>query len=660
MKGKLAKPLCTSLTAMLLLSMFMVFPASSTPNPYISVVNPGPASWPDKWTAGVALTGSPVARGAGTENFTFYTNETVVDETFFMNITVTDVDLLDLWQVRVVYDPTLLDFVESRLPPDHVFAECGATIVSPPPTEGPNYVQLGATFTPYGWTFNGSGTLCQLRFQIIGSTPDPTTTPFNCGLTLDTAMTYLYHQDIPEEIPATEEDGFYEFIWAAPVTVPCFQVHPPTAPVYRCPDNETIFSVDIKVRKVAEGWNIIGFQFALMYNSSLLEFLGWDPDFADDMANNATWLDGFCEGNETTLYVKEHDFHDVDPYLPTCYSKIASCAMIIPDPDLGYIGTFPNTVDKVTLVSFQFKAIAQGIFPEVLSCWLNITQDVDPTRPDYDPLSPIVILDKWQGEVDYQFPPVNAKYEMEPKILGRSIDVFVGSECTPYPYPYGGQGINATADMFYPQKKVCMWAEVLYNLWPEQNKVVTFEVRWPDDTVLTVLTAVTNETGIAFASFRIPWPEAEPFLCDTFIIVASVDIACEVVKDWLWFHFDYLVRWVTVTTDKVEYAHCETVYIHVEWMSKAMQEYPAVITVVIHDELQVPVGMGDILYTSVRDAVWCEYNYYYADFTIHIHKHAHAGTATIYVNALNCLPWDCGFAWVPQYAPAPTIAILAA
>lgn len=676
MKGKLKKSLQWSLFALIVSSLFMVFPLVYAPPvaaDLLAVRNPGPDGYPAKWTAG--------APGAcvGTKWFNFTTDTTEPGDKFIANISVYNYNSLYTWQVKLTWNPLYLKLVGwPWRPPDNVFAAYEpVTAPDPDVHQSAGYVIWGASLSgTQNVSDTGWGVLFQAQFE-VKTIPDMVQGTFSCDIGFgeghptytNTFLTVLVPP--PTKGTHTEEPGKYNIKWAPPTTVPCFQVHVRgpgaiTPQYYRASDVGETFCVDIMVDKVAAGWNIIGFSAALMYNSSVLDFLGWCDDFATDMAANTTWLDNFCEGNETTLYVEQHDFHGVDPYLPSpSYNKIVFLAMIIPGVE-GYHGTFPATGvgEKQTLVSFKFNATTQGIFPEVLSSWLNITQDEDSGRADYNPLSPMQIVNKFNTEVAHQYPPTNAYYEITAKVLGRSIDVWVGAECSPYPSPFGGQGINETADMFEPQKKVCMWAEVLYNLWPVQSKVVTFEVRTPTGETLVVLTAMTNESGIAFASFRIPWScnmsENEEWLCGVFTVVASVDIACTVVKDWLWFHYDWRIRWKweETWTDKGSYKHCETIHIHVEWKSKSQQVRPVCITCVLKDELQVPHGF-DIWCTTVSGAEWCTYKQYYADFYIHVDKNVFAGTATIIINGLDCLPWDCGWAVVPQFEPALTVTILA-
>jgi hypothetical protein len=251
-------------------------------------------------------------------------------------------------------------------------------------------------------------------------------------------------------------------------------------------------------------------------------------------------------------------------------------------------------------------------------------------------------------------PPIDAQVKIVGYVTGRMIDVYVGGEPgIPYPAPYGGQGINKTADMFWPQKMIYIWAVVTYNMWPEQNKVVTFEIEDPEWHIVTVLTGVTDENGVASASFRIPWPEHEKYLGGMYTIIASVDIACQKVGDWLWFKFDYLTRWVKVTTDKAQYNHCEWINITVTFKSYAMQDHWVLMAIDLKDELQYAVGFS-MGWIKVGGAVWCSYKEYSFTFSFHIYKHVHAGIATIHVNSLSTLPSLCGYAWCPEYVDPAT------
>ena len=225
---------------------------------------------------------------------------------------------------------------------------------------------------------------------------------------------------------------------------------------------------------------------------------------------------------------------------------------------------------------------------------------------------------------------------------GRKIDVYAGMYEVPYPTPYGGQGLMQDSDMFWPQKQVWLWANVTYNWWPEQNKIVTFEIYSPLG-YFTTLTAVTDENGVAVVSFRIPWPCDEPdSLFGVWTVYASVDIASQVVTDRLRFHYDWLVNIWDVTPDRPPgpcsyYKHCDWIEITVNYGSYAMQTYDVKIVVVVTDEVNVPIGTIT-LETTVGGAEWCSYNNATDIVEIHVVKWAHAGYATIHANV---------FAWNP-------------
>jgi hypothetical protein len=184
--------------------------------------------------------------------------------------------------------------------------------------------------------------------------------------------------------------------------------------------------------------------------------------------------------------------------------------------------------------------------------------------------------------------------------------------------------------MFWPQKEVILYAYVSYNCWPMQQKLVTFTVFDNEGNVWTQLQDATNETGIASVSFRMPWPCEDPeSLFGVWTVKADVDIACEVTIDWVYFHYDYLINIVKVTTDIYYYEHCNYVTVTVDFTSHAQQNYTTSLWVTIHDNLNVPIATTTLSFT-IGGAKYCTPKEYTKEFILHIDKFAAAGEATVY------------------------------
>jgi len=160
--------------------------------PVFSIVNPGPGSSPSNWNA------FTTARYVGTSNFIFYSNETSLGSTFFVNVTVTDATDLYAWSMGLVYDNTTLQLVKAWLPTDNVFrggTASGGTLSQPPVVVGTvpsSEENAGLAVVTWGcmfihgsknWCFNGTGTVAQIEFRILKA---PTST------TSDLASTFKF------------------------------------------------------------------------------------------------------------------------------------------------------------------------------------------------------------------------------------------------------------------------------------------------------------------------------------------------------------------------------------------------------------------------------------------------------------------------------------
>jgi len=210
----LKKAICILAFSMFALSFLALIQTkvAHAQTPTVEIVNPGPDGYTLKWNA------STVDRGFGSSDFLFYSNETAIGSTFFMNITIHDVQNCRGWGIGVVYDNTTLKYVSAWRPSDHVFEpveEMGWTIVAPAPTvdavnETHGIVKWGLTYIiPEGetpWTFNGSGILGQIQFKIINCAAKVTTADF----VFDPDWTDVYYYPSGSEKP-TMGVGHFEY-----------------------------------------------------------------------------------------------------------------------------------------------------------------------------------------------------------------------------------------------------------------------------------------------------------------------------------------------------------------------------------------------------------------------------------------------------------------
>jgi len=548
-------------------------------------------------------------------------------------------------QVRVQTSNTsIVKFAKARLPAGHFMDPDGSAeaevnlwkVVSPRVALDGSYAECATTFLDMALAQAHGDAPIYAGGVIMEVMINVTAEPVKYG-SVSATFSFVDGETVIGDKDATaltrfiDDTGAYSNTWVPPSTLPHLEVSPTSVELTALNQE---FDLNIVMKNVVAGWELVGFNFKLDYNKTILEIVS---------VSNGTFLEGFAGlPNGGMFYIPPVNGPDY----------IITGAMILPDEWGVYHAppAFPS--GEGVVYTIRFKGILQGVYPTTYSCALNL----DDSWVDFGDKDGVAIP---------KDPSVDGIYSMRPKILGRAIDVY-----TQYPDPYGGQGLNATSDMFWPQKEVILTAYVTYNEWPLQNKDVTFEVIAPDGTVMTVLVARTNSsmnpedvTGYATVSFRMNWPCDNPEdLFGMWTVIASVDIACVVEKDFLYFKYDYLVNIIKVTTDKDSYKHCEWITVYVNFSSQSRMERYVLITVTIHDELNYPIITGTVWFEQiVSGAEFCSSNYYYnASIPIHVDKSVVAGVATVHVCALSDWPLFGGSALCDEYKPAPTVNILAA
>jgi len=148
-----------------------------------------------------------------TNLFISYSNETTNDGTFCVGIGMYDVVDLYAWQFKLWFNATLLHCKTVWKAYYWIFA--GRPHADPWPiinnTEG--YVSYGLSLL-VGPGFSGSGTLCQIGFQITKEPTDKTTL-LECDLTFDLFDTNFIDSSI-EIIGTQHVPGHYQYVYAQP------------------------------------------------------------------------------------------------------------------------------------------------------------------------------------------------------------------------------------------------------------------------------------------------------------------------------------------------------------------------------------------------------------------------------------------------------------
>jgi len=590
-----------------------------------------------------------------------------------VNVSVLDVVDLATWQINVTWDPTLLeiarvnpscdpDYSDIYIPTDNIFNgwtdPTGLTVTSSSAFLVCG-IKMGAPFDH----FDGSGTMCQIKFNI---TKLPSS-DLSCALHFVLAGEDLFYTKLidpeAELISYTSEDGQYEYKWEKPeLKKPYLEVYPhltemgkPLGPsIIGTP--KAFFTIDIVINDIENESMLTLIQFAMIYKTDLFKLVPGIP-------YNAT-EGNFMNRGEWAPYGTDF-FTNYGGLDPSGYETQYVLIMINPNDTSHEFdwGKFPDTTglpigDRV-ICSFDFEATVQEEYTwtEFVSGAFNI-EYMFPSMPERMFLN---ANEEWIPAKE----PVDGDYYIQGWIMGLMIDVY-----TQYPDPFGGQGLNETSDMFEPQATVTLFAKLTYNADPVQNKEVVFQVvggggtcEDPENTtgyVNFTRVATTNADGVAYIEFGIPWP-CSPAECEeifgVWTVVAKATVREMTTEDWLWFKVNWLVMDLTVTPKATEFKKGEDANFTVTFCTFRLQPKDVLITLTIYDDLGVPVGTTSIWITvGNEDIVWCTSNCTEIELNIPLPKWAFAGEGTIYVNALTDWPFNCGVPVCPE--ASETFAIL--
>jgi len=488
---------------------------------------------------------------------------------------------------------------------------------------GTKYWVAAASLAP-ATNFNGTGTAFRMEFVIVNQPgegfPDAHTQITVTSQTLadvggspvDTAVTNcnitiyaLLHQLPPSPLLAVEHSDYYGVL-----------------------NN----NFDAKILLMGAGhtslspeWDVAGFDFKLTYNATLIEpqTVTVDPDgqFA------AFWPGG--------IFTVKNESDDVTGLAWLVFLGLPNMTT----------GTHTAPFGQMSIASVTFKAVYEQTPPPFVgpTCGLNI---IDVTIAGFP--HPERMYPPWSG-MDVAVP---LPYEVENAVYHAPVLFATGIDIFQY-YEIGwGKGVNMPTDMLWPQKSMTVYALVQYNLWPEQQKDVAFEVIDPHGKIWGIFYARTNSTGFTSIFIRLPWPCDDPeYYFGVWTVYATVDIACHVYNDTMLFKYNYRVDIFKTTVDKTDYAHGEYITVTIDYGTVATHTFDVLFTVTATDVTGVPFAFG-FAWETVGGAVWCTYANGTVVITLLIPKFARAGyPATVYVGVMGNWPTLGGEAYYPTRYP---------
>jgi len=237
---------------------------------------------------------------------------------------------------------------------------------------------------------------------------------------------------------------------------------------------------------------------------------------------------------------------------------------------------------------------------------------------------------------------------------GDYIDAFTETERA-FGYSAGsiGEGANMTADEYQIDENVTLYAIVVHNDWPLQDRLVAWQVWNGKGDLVLIRTTLTNASGIAEITFRIATVCGDrEHAWGKWKVLAKTDIAKQPVNDTLWFSVGDYIDLISVETAlewMVDDPEGDHMSFNITLINIAQLSRNVTLVIVVYDDLGVPIGY--VIYaTSIEGGEFCNPHEEVLELDcITIPKWAYAGpNARIYVNAYTALPSDCGVPWCEE------------
>jgi hypothetical protein len=366
-------------------------------------------------------------------------------------------------------------------------------------------------------------------------------------------------------------------------------------------------------------WDVAGFDFKLTYNATLIEpqSITIDP---------SGWFAAFWPNGIFTVVQSSND--------------TSGLAWIVFLGVPGDMGVHTPPAGQGTIARVTFKAVYEQVPPPFTgpTCALNI---VDSTIAGFP--HPERSYAPWYSQetsVPIDHMVENGVYHA-PVLFSTGIDIYQ------YLGIGWGEGINMPTDLLWPQKGMTVYAKVQYNMWPEQQKDVAFELVDPHGNVWAMFSNRTDSNGLTQIFFRLPWPCDDPeYYFGVWTVYATVDIACHVYNDTMQFKYNYRVTIFKTTLDKVEYAHTEYIQETIYYGTLAIHPFDVLFTATATDVTGVPFAFSAVWQTVGDQNIWCNWQNGTVTLPLYIPKFARAGyPANVWAEVLGNWPNNGGEAY---------------
>jgi len=524
--------------------------------------------------------------------------------------------------LTIAFNATVIDFAggvgDITLAPGWTLVEPIAITYNPDPTLDNVKIHVNAVGVP-----SGNVLVATLHMTVMMQKPSPQGDVSSPITFIENVLVDAPGPDlIPQNPPVNGQVIVHNLILLPPPTLKVDPTHTVLGPDLVVGDQfGKEFDVKVMMVNLHPNWYAIAVGFRLTYDDTLMQVV----DVIEGPFFNVS-------GNRPAPPYTFFTWADM-PNDPSWGDNVVVGVLILPS-DTGLWSYFASGTGVIATI--RFKAIKQS-FVDTYHAYFNLV--------DTQLLGVDLPGDPNQQIVDIPYAVINGDYTILPITeRGRFIDAWLSE----YPAPYGGQGLNMPADIVLPQQQINITVKVTYNWWPVGAKEVAIEIRDPQGRLWDLEKIVTDSHGHAWKKVRMPWPDVRPEdLLGKWTIYATVDLADVVVTDIIVFDYDYLVRIEWIQTNKLEYKHLDTVSITVRYKTKSMRMRSVILSAMIQDELEVPIGVTTVSRT-IGGAAFCTYKFYTDVLTIQIPWWAYAGLAIVRVDFFNKLPSEGGCAVTPE------------